>query len=419
MKRKKDTKNVLTQEEREFWEDVRRTQAETAPIPGIDFKALVAESSKAFWSIRKAQIERDKDLKKSLNFDQLKEMMPEEFAWAHFYSNQGDLRRGFAHAALRFFDPIREFFRDFATSTLPWAASLMLLIGAVLLMSRIGPIAQAVPSLTQGMSYSLAGLFSLFAVFLTVRFFSDPSGVSFMGLQKLKNSTGALVGGLCCAVAVTVLFGYAAQQRNIVKTTRAEVGPLQEEIQLTNTVSKVTPLSDSVLVDNKTGSLEKKIDEQLKNIFPTDRATLKKVQSSDDVVVYQAALLSGSAMKLSFSKQKVDVTNVDGSGYRIMPLTLQDTKSDSASFSSGTTDNQKIDLHFSEDEAARLSALLRGYQGRQMVVTYDVSSSTLVGLRSTDNSKSDPFYYNGLYERVKQLSLKMDASKSATVAAAQ
>jgi len=422
MKRKKDTKNVLTHEEREFWEDVRRTQAETAPIPGIDFKALVAESSKTFWSIRKAQIERDKDLKKSLNFDQLKEMMPEEFAWTHFYSNQGDLRRGFAHAALRFFDPIREFFRDFATSTLPWAASLMLLIGAVLLMSRIGPIAQAVPSLTQGMSYFLAILFLSVAVYITIRFFWNPSGVSFMGLPELKNSTGALVGGLCGAVVVTVLFGYAAQQRNIVKTTRAEVGPLQEEIQLTNTVSKVTSLSDSVLADNKTGSLENKLDEQLKNIFPTERATLKKVQSSDDEVVYQltqAALLSGSAMKLSFSKQKVDVTNDDGSGYRIMPLTLQDTKSNSASFSSGTTDNQKIDLHFSEDEAPQLSALLRAYQGRQMVVTYDVSSSTLVGLRSADNSKSDPFYYNGLYERVKQLSLKMDASKSAIVVAAQ
>jgi hypothetical protein len=47
--RKEDTEKALTQEEREFWEDVRRTQAETAPIPGIDFKALVAESSKAFW----------------------------------------------------------------------------------------------------------------------------------------------------------------------------------------------------------------------------------------------------------------------------------------------------------------------------------------------------------------------------------
>jgi hypothetical protein len=182
-------------------------------------------------------------------------------------------------------------------------------------------------------------------------------------------------------------------------------------------VSQVTPLSDSVLVDNKTGSLEKKIDEQLKTIFPTDRATLKKVQSSDDEVVYQltqAALLYQSAMKLSFSKQKVDVTNDDGSGYRIMPLTLQDTRSDSASFSSDIADNQKIDLHFSEDEAVRLSALLRAYQGRQMVVTYDVSSSTLVGLRSTDNTKSDPIYYNGLYERVKQLSLKMAVSKSAT-----
>jgi hypothetical protein len=93
---------------------------------------------------------------------------------------------------------------------------------------------------------------------------------------------------------------------------------------------------------------------------------------------------------------------------------LQDTRSDSASFSSDIADNQKIDLHFSEDEAVRLSALLRAYQGRQMVVTYDVSSSTLVGLRSTDNTKSDPIYYNGLYERVKQLSLKMAVSKSAT-----
>jgi hypothetical protein len=402
--RKEDTEKALTQEEREFWEDVRRTQAETAPIPGIDFKALVAESSKAFWSIRKAQIERDKALKKSVTLDQLKEMMPEELAWAYFHSNQSDLRKGFAHAALRFFDPIKEFFRDFATSTLPWVASLMLLIGAVLLKSRIASIAQAVPSLTQGMSYVLAILFLSVAVYITIRFF-------------WKNSTGALVGGLCGAVVVTVLFGYAVQQRNIVKTTRAEVGPLQNEIQLTTTVSQVTPLSDSVLVDNKTGSLEKKIDEQLKTIFPTDRATLKKVQSSDDEVVYQltqAALLYQSAMKLSFSKQKVDVTNDDGSGYRIMPLTLQDTRSDSASFSSDIADNQKIDLHFSEDEAVRLSALLRAYQGRQMVVTYDVSSSTLVGLRSTDNTKSDPIYYNGLYERVKQLSLKMAVSKSAT-----
>lgn len=415
--RKENTEKAFTQEEREFWEDVRRTQAETAPIPGIDFKALVAESSQAFWSIRKAQIERDEALKKSLNFDQLKEMMPEEIAWAHFYSNQSDLRRGFAHAALRFFDPIREFFRDFATSTLPWVSALMLLIGALLLKSRIAPFAQAGPSLAMAFPYSLSLVSLISAVYITFRFFTNQSGLRFLGLQKLKNSTGALVGGLCGAVVVTVLFGYAVQQRNIVKAG----SPIQDELQLTTTVSQVTPLSDSVLVDNKTGSIETKVDEQLKNIFPTDR--VKKVQSSDDKVVYQVTqptLLSESAMKLSFSKQKVDVTNDDGSGYRIMPLTLKDSDSTSASFTSETSDNQKIDLRFSEDEAAYLSALLRANQGRQMVVTYDVSSKTLVGVRPTDTSKADPIYYNGLSERVKQLYLKLATSKStATTMAAQ
>lgn len=415
--RKENTEKAFTQEEREFWEDVRRTQAETAPIPGIDFKALVAESSQAFWSIRKAQIERDEALKKSLNFDQLKEMMPEEIAWAHFYSNQSDLRRGFAHAALRFFDPIREFFRDFATSTLPWVSALMLLIGALLLKSRIAPFAQAGPSLAMAFPYSLSLVSLISAIYITFRFFTNQSGLRFLGLQKLKNSTGALVGGLCGAVVVTVLFGYAVQQRNIVKAG----SPIQDELQLTTTVSQVTPLSDSVLVDNKTGSIETKVDEQLKNIFPTDR--VKKVQSSDDKVVYQVTqptLLSESAMKLSFSKQKVDVTNDDGSGYRIMPLTLKDSDSTSASFTSETSDNQKIDLRFSEDEAAYLSALLRANQGRQMVVTYDVSSKTLVGVRPTDTSKADPIYYNGLSERVKQLYLKLATSKStATTMAAQ
>src|ERR1051325_974038 len=124
-----------TTEEREFWQDVGRTQRETAPLPEIDFKALVADSREAFWRVRKAQIEGSLNLAE-LTTTQLAGLSPEEVVWAQVYNSNWQ-NKGFARAALRFFDPIRGFLRDLASSTLPTVATLtQLFVTSMILVNR-------------------------------------------------------------------------------------------------------------------------------------------------------------------------------------------------------------------------------------------------------------------------------------------
>jgi hypothetical protein len=401
-------------DEEVFWEDVRRTQKETSAIPGIDLKALVAESRAAFWSVRKSQIAGEIDLKKkSLELKQGEELTPEELAWSKFYSD-ADLNESVTRAALRLFDPVKEFVRDLASSLAPQFFVLGLLVVAYVLWLNRPTMSLAALPLAAGV------ILFLLAASITLHLTLTRRPLNVFGIARLQNSTGSLVGALFACALVAGLFAYTLRQKTVVHsqrqanaTIRHEWGVVQGEVQLSTIVNKLMPVAASVFTDPQGKSLEESVDMELAKSALAEGASLKKIQANPNAVVYDVTQnnkgADGVPVRVTFTNDKVEVGNRGQVAYRIEPLKLQEAETDQVTCGSDSLQEKKIKLRLYYEQSINPEAknsVFSSLKGRDVVVTYDLASNTLVGLGVTEAKQSSVFYYkDALPNRIERLSL--------------
>ncbi|HKO99608.1 MAG TPA: hypothetical protein VJU86_21705 [Pyrinomonadaceae bacterium] len=378
-------------------------------MPDINFKALVADSREAFWNVRKVQINSRTAALEGLISGKLDQLTPEETVWGPLYAPDLENQR-FARVALKFFDPVRGFFRDLVSSTLPTVSALVVMIvGYVVLLNM-----HARPS--SWLPFALGVLALGAAVMITASFFGGERGNNLT--RMLENSTGSLVGGLVIAALVIGLFSFYVHQRTEVKSKSAQVQQMEDQVELSVTLESVIPVAKNILANRPPEvSLEEAVDTGIRNASFFQEEKPKKVSTTPKKVVYEIASTS-EPIYLTFTSDNIDIKRGYNDGYRIMTASYEGSNDESVRFKWHDSEIKQgsIDLKLLEPRESYSINGLNSLKGSNLLVTYDLNSMVLVGMQKTTKSDLPFIYYNPPLAAKLQQVTEANAAKASTIA---
>lgn len=336
---RRDSDELLTEEERKFLEAINQSRKETSAPEGVrvDVRSVAAKSAALYLAASEGSEPLPKNVRDILE----------------------TYGTGFNNALLEFFDvePKKEFNRDFLFSIIPTV--IILVMGGVYLylQRESGPVHLQAP-------YLIAGLGILIAIPLGF-IFRHWSGTGNFPFKFLSTSSGALVGGMVVASIAVSLGGYGVNQK------AASVKEKTEDME--RHIAAVAFWA----VGNKEENLESRVENNLAHL--TTRATVQvKSESPKEVTVIAnpEGVNEKIVAKINPNQAEIFYTDSKQPSYRILVGTISDFSDNKIELKSEAPD--------SGDQNVRLVVNREGFKNnRTNIVLSDngnnLTSTNLVG----------------------------------------